>query len=41
MKDGKIVLDGPPQNLMADLEPFGIRTPCAFRMGVPVESWLN
>jgi biotin transport system ATP-binding protein len=41
MKAGKIVLDGLPQNLMADLEPFGIRTPCAFRMGVPAESWLN
>lgn len=41
MKTGKIVLDGPPAGSMTGLESLGIRTPCAVRMGVEVDSWLN
>lgn len=41
MKDGKVVRDGLPSQLFGELEAFGIREPCASRMGMEVHSWLK
>ncbi|MGD9383057.1 MAG: ABC transporter ATP-binding protein [Desulfobacterales bacterium] len=41
MKDGRVVKDGIPSQLLGDLEVFGIREPCASRLGMEVPSWLN
>jgi len=41
MKEGKVVKDGIPSQLLGELETFGIREPCASRLGVEVPSWLN
>lgn len=41
MDDGKLVKDGLPDQLFGELEAFGIRQPCAYRLGVEVQSWLN
>ena len=41
MKDGKVVKDGIPSQLLGELEAFGIREPCASRLGMEVQSWLN
>jgi len=41
MHGGKIVRDGQPVEIMADVEAFGVRKPWAFRMGLEAESWLN
>jgi biotin transport system ATP-binding protein len=41
MQDGGIVKDGSPSQLLGDLETFGIREPCASRLGMEVYSWLN
>lgn len=41
MQDGGIVRDGLPSQLLGELEAFGIREPCASRMGMEVHSWLN
>lgn len=41
LEDGKIVCDDTPQPLLGELERFGIRQPCATRLGGEVESWLE
>jgi len=41
MKDGKVVKDGMPFQLLGELESYGIREPCASRLGMEVPSWLN
>ena len=41
MQSGKIVRDGMPAEIMTDVEAFGVRKPCACRMGLGAESWLN
>lgn len=41
MKSGKIVRDGNPDDLLSDTEAFGVRQPCASRLGMKIESWLN
>ena len=41
MNHGKLVKDGLPYQLLGELEAFGIRQPCAYRLGVEVQSWLN
>jgi biotin transport system ATP-binding protein len=41
MKDGKVVKDGIPSQLLGELEALGIREPCASRLGMEVQSWLN
>jgi biotin transport system ATP-binding protein len=41
MKDGKVVKDGMPSQLLGELESYGIREPCASRLGMEVPSWLN
>lgn len=41
MHGGKIVRDGRPADIMTDVEAFGVRKPCTFRLGLEAESWLN
>ena len=41
MHGGKIVRDGTPADIMTDVETFGVRKPCTFRLGLEAESWLN
>jgi len=41
MQGGKIVRDGSPVEIVGHLEAFGVREPCAYRLGVEAESWLN
>ena len=41
MQNGGIVRDGLPSQLLGELEAFGIREPCASRLGMEVHSWLN
>jgi biotin transport system ATP-binding protein len=41
MQGGKIVRDGGPAEIVGHLEAFGIREPCAYRLGLEAESWLN
>ncbi len=41
MFGGRIVRDGLPKQLIGELESFGVRAPCAFRLGMEVQSWLN
>ena len=41
MKNGSVVKDGIPSQLLGNLEAFGIREPCAFRLGMEVPSWLS
>jgi len=41
LADGKIVRDGLPGDIIKDAERFGVRAPCASRLGLEVSSWLN
>ena len=41
MHNGKIIRDGIPTSIMAGIEAFGVRTPCSFRLGLEVKSWLS
>ena len=41
MNHGKVVKNGLPEQLLGELEAFGIRQPCAYRLGGEVQSWLN
>ena len=41
MNHGRVAKDGSPGQLIGELEDFGIRPPCAYRLGVEVKSWLN
>ena len=41
MQSGRIVRDGSPEEIVGDLEAFGVRKPCAVRLGMEAESWLN
>ena len=41
MQSGRIVRDGSPEEIVGHLETFGVREPCAYRLGVETESWLN
>lgn len=41
MADGKIVRDDIPGNVIGEVEQFGVRRPCAFRLGTEIESWLS
>jgi biotin transport system ATP-binding protein len=38
---GRLVLDGPPVACVGDIEDYGIRQPCSYRLGGRLESWLN
>ena len=41
MKNGSVVKDGMPSQLLGELESYSIREPCASRLGMEVPSWLN
>ena len=41
MKNGKIVRNGPVGDLIKETENFGVREPCASRLGMEIHSWLN
>ena len=41
MHKGQIVKDDLPQNILADVEKFGVRQPCDARLGMEIRSWLN
>jgi len=41
LKNGSVAADGPPERIALELERFGVRIPCAIRMGKGFESWLN
>jgi biotin transport system ATP-binding protein len=41
MKDGRIVRDGIPDQIIKDVEEFGVREPFASRHGLVVGSWLD
>jgi biotin transport system ATP-binding protein len=41
LSSGRIVLDGEPEAILPQMEPFGVRAPCALRLGLPVTPWLN
>ncbi len=41
LKNGSVAADGPPDRIALELEQFGVRIPCAIRMGKCFESWLN
>jgi len=41
MEDGKVVRDGMPDKILQEAEVFGVRMPCATRMGMEVASWLS
>ncbi len=38
---GRIVIDGPPADILLEVEHYGVRQPCALRFGQKVSSWLN
>jgi biotin transport system ATP-binding protein len=38
---GRVAADGPTENILPGVEPFGIRLPCSVKMGKPLDSWLN
>jgi biotin transport system ATP-binding protein len=41
MQKGKIVRDGLPEDIVGDIEKFGVRAPCESLLGMEVRSWLN
>ena len=41
MKDGRLVRDGSPDEIVAGIEMFGVREPFASRNGMEVASWLS
>ncbi len=41
MADGRVAADGPPAEILPRTEAFGVRRPCAVRLGGTVESWLS
>ncbi len=41
MQRGRIVRDGIPAEVITETEAFGVRQPCAARLGLEVISWLS
>jgi biotin transport system ATP-binding protein len=41
LKDGRLILQGAPQTIVQHVEAFGVRAPCAIRLGLEFDSWLN
>lgn len=41
MCDGRIVRDGRPDTVIKETERFGVREPCASRLGMEIKSWLS
>jgi biotin transport system ATP-binding protein len=38
---GRLAGDGPPLDLLEDVERYGVRRPCTVRLGRGLESWLS
>jgi biotin transport system ATP-binding protein len=41
LSEGRVVRDGPPGEILPDSERFGVRQPCASRMGWEIPSWVS
>jgi biotin transport system ATP-binding protein len=41
LKDGRLVMQGAPNIVVQHVETFGVRAPCAVRLGLEFDSWLN
>ncbi|MBW2568376.1 MAG: ABC transporter ATP-binding protein [Deltaproteobacteria bacterium] len=41
MEDGRVVMDGLPEDIIMNVEAFGVREPCASRLGMKIDSWLS
>jgi biotin transport system ATP-binding protein len=41
MNNGRIERDGPPQEIVHEAEAYGVRVPCATRLGMDMVTWLN
>ena len=41
MKDGKVVKDGLPEEVVRTVETYGVREPCDSRRGMEIASWLS
>jgi len=41
MNNGRIEREGPPQEIIHEAETYGVRVPCATRLGMDMPSWLN
>lgn len=41
MSQGKVARDGTPEDVVADVERYGVRSPCCVRMGKGILSWLS
>ncbi len=41
LEKGMIVRDGSPQDIIAEVEQFGVREPCSSKLGQGIQSWLN
>lgn len=41
MDQGRIVQDGSPHEVVYDIEQYGIRMPCALKVGSEVTAWAN
>jgi len=41
MNKGTIELDGRPQEIVHEAEAYGVRVPCATRLGMDMATWLN
>jgi len=41
MDQGHVVQDGPPLEVVCDIEQYGIRMPCALKSGNEVTAWAN
>ncbi len=41
LSEGRVARDGAPDTVIKESEAFGVREPCASRLGLEVGSWLN
>jgi len=41
MDGGQVVCNGVPEKIVPEIERYGVRRPCAVRLGMEVESWLS
>jgi energy-coupling factor transporter ATP-binding protein EcfA2 len=41
MNKGRVARDGRPETLLSELAKYGIRPPCASRLGMAVMPWLE
>ncbi len=41
LQSGEIVRAGTPTDIIGELEPYGVRQPCASRLGLEIQPWLS